>query len=138
MVLIATMRTAGVRARGNAPKARAKEVGRSRLLVQWAAEMLKLISDPTRLRVILLLSEGERPVEALCEEVRQDRAVVSYHLSLLRCGGLVTSRRLGKSNACQLTEAGEELAKAARRVAGWSARARASEWPVLQSHIAPG
>jgi DNA-binding transcriptional ArsR family regulator len=77
---------------------------------QRAAILLKQVSDPTRLQVILMLSEGEKHVGALCEELNQSQPAVSHHLALLRHGSIIAPRRQGKNNFYGLTEAGEELA----------------------------
>src|SRR5262245_44636344 len=66
--------------------------------VQRAAILLKQVSDATRLRVVLMLSEGEKNVAALCEELSQTQPAVSHHLSLLRHGGIVNVRRQGKKS----------------------------------------
>jgi DNA-binding transcriptional ArsR family regulator len=84
--------------------------------VQRAAILLKQVSDPTRLQVILMLSEGEKHVGALCEELNQSQPAVSHHLALLRHGGIIAPRRQGKNNFYALTEAGDELAKVVRGV----------------------
>ena len=81
---------------------------------QRAAILLKQISDPTRLRVILMLAEGEKHVGALCEELNQSQPAVSHHLALLRHGGIIAPRRQGKNNFYSLTDTGRELAKVAR------------------------
>ncbi len=65
---------------------------------QRAAILLKQVSDPTRLQVILLLAEGEKHVGALCEDLNQSQPAVSHHLALLRVSGLIESRREGKHN----------------------------------------
>jgi DNA-binding transcriptional ArsR family regulator len=78
---------------------------------QRAAMLLKQVSDPTRLQVILMLSEGEKHVGALSEVLNQSQPAVSHHLALLRHGGIIAPRRQGKNNFYGLTEAGEELAK---------------------------
>lgn len=75
-----------------------------------ASVLLKHVSDPTRLQVILLLSEGERHVGALCEQLSQSQPAVSHHLALLRHGGIIAPRRQGKNNFYSLTETGESLA----------------------------
>jgi DNA-binding transcriptional ArsR family regulator len=75
-----------------------------------AAMILKQVSDATRLRVILMLSEGEQHVGALCAELTQTQPAVSHHLSLLRHGGIITPRRQGKQNFYELTDLGEQLA----------------------------
>jgi ArsR family transcriptional regulator, zinc-responsive transcriptional repressor len=75
-----------------------------------ASILLKHVSDPTRLQVILILSEGERHVGALCAQLSQSQPAVSHHLALLRHGGIIAPRRQGKNNFYSLTEAGSGLA----------------------------
>jgi DNA-binding transcriptional ArsR family regulator len=84
--------------------------------VQRAATLLKQVSDPTRLQVILMLSEGERHVGALSDELSQSQPAVSHHLALLRHGGLIAPRRQGKNNYYGLTDSGEELAQVVKAV----------------------
>jgi DNA-binding transcriptional ArsR family regulator len=84
--------------------------------VQRAAILLKQASDPTRLQIILTLSEGEKHVGALCEDLNQTQPAVSHHLALLRHGGLIAPRRAGKNNYYTLTDSGIELAKVVRGV----------------------
>src|SRR4051794_16415895 len=67
-------------------------------MVQRVANLLKQISDPTRLQVIQILAEGERHVGALCETFNVTQPAVSHHLALLRHGGLIIPRRQGKNN----------------------------------------
>jgi DNA-binding transcriptional ArsR family regulator len=78
--------------------------------VRGASILLKQVSDPTRLQVILLLADGERHVGALCQEMSQSQPAVSHHLALLRHGGIISPRRQGKNNFYSLTETGRELA----------------------------
>jgi DNA-binding transcriptional ArsR family regulator len=78
---------------------------------QRAAMLLKHVSDPTRLQVVLMLDEGERHVGALCEQLSQSQPAVSHHLALLRHGGIISPRRQGKNNFYGLTETGAGLAK---------------------------
>jgi DNA-binding transcriptional ArsR family regulator len=83
---------------------------------QRAAILLKQVSDPTRLQVVLMLSEGERHVGALCEVLNQSQPAVSHHLALLRHGSIIAPRRQGKNNFYALTEAGEKLASIVKSV----------------------
>lgn len=76
-----------------------------------ASILLKHVSDPTRLQVILLLSEGERHVGALCEQLSQSQPAVSHHLALLRHGNVIAPRRQGKNNFYSLTDSGTVLAR---------------------------
>jgi DNA-binding transcriptional ArsR family regulator len=75
-----------------------------------ASILLKHVSDPTRLQVILILADGERHVGALCAQLSQSQPAVSHHLALLRHGGIIAPRRQGKNNSYSLTESGEGLA----------------------------
>ena len=78
---------------------------------QRAAYLLKQISDPTRLQVVSLLSEGEHHVGGLCEQFNMSQPAVSHHLALLRHGGIVDRRRRGKNNFYTLTETGYRLSR---------------------------
>lgn len=83
-----------------------------------ASVLLKHVSDPTRLQVILILAEGERHVGALCDNLSQSQPAVSHHLALLRHGGIIAPRRQGKNNFYSLTDAGAELAKVVKSLLG--------------------
>ncbi len=62
-------------------------------------QIFKLLSDETRLRVLMYLyREGELHVSALCERLQQSQPAVSHHLALLRVAGLIGCRRDGKHN----------------------------------------
>ena len=75
-----------------------------------ASILLKHVSDPTRLQDILTLSEGEKHVGALCDQLSQSQPAVSHHLALLRHGGIIAPRRQGKNNFYSLTDTGGDLA----------------------------
>jgi DNA-binding transcriptional ArsR family regulator len=95
-----------------------KDSGQHWKQVQRAAVLLKQVSDPTRLQVIMMLSEGERHVGALSETFNMSQPAVSHHLALLRHGGIVAPRRQGKNNFYSLTETGEQLSKIVKGVMG--------------------
>ena len=88
----------------NKPLLRAKTM-------QRAAILFKHLSDPTRLQVVTLLTEGERHVGGLCGQFNLSQPVVSHHLALLRLGGIVDRRRQGKNNFYSLTDTGYRLSK---------------------------
>ena len=77
--------------------------------MQRAAILFKQVSDPTRLQVISLLSEGERHVGGMCDQFNMSQPVVSHHLALLRLGGIVDRRCQGKNNFYSLTDTGFQL-----------------------------
>ena len=83
-----------------------------------ASVLLKHVSDPTRLQVILILSEGERHVGALCAQLSQSQPAVSHHLALLRHGGVIAPRSQGKNNFYSLTDRGDALAKVVQTLIG--------------------
>lgn len=83
-----------------------------------ASILLKHVSDPTRLQVILILADGERHVGALCEQLSQSQPAVSHHLALLRHGGVISPRRAGKNNFYSLTDSGVALSKVVQGLIG--------------------
>ena len=87
-----------------------KEAEQRSAQARRASVLLKHVSDPTRLQVILILDEGERHVGALCDQLSQSQPAVSHHLALLRHGGIIAPRRQGKNNFYSLTETGASLA----------------------------
>ena len=58
--------------------------------------MLRTLSDPTRLRLLSILTQGELSVTALCDELQLAQPTVSHHLGRLRSARLVANRRDGK------------------------------------------
>ncbi|MBA3303022.1 MAG: helix-turn-helix transcriptional regulator [Acidimicrobiia bacterium] len=63
--------------------------------VEAAVETLKLLADPTRLRILRALLHGENAVNPLAAHVGARPAAVSQHLAKLRMARLVQSRRDG-------------------------------------------
>jgi ArsR family transcriptional regulator len=61
------------------------------------SRLFGLLGDPTRVRIMLLLCRGELNVSRLCQVLGLPQPTVSHHLGLLRRGGLLTTRREGKS-----------------------------------------
>src|SRR5882724_11913557 len=112
MAVAKTSPKTAVATRSTATKAKAAKGADHRFQqAKRASILLKHVSDPTRLQVILILSEGERHVGALCSQLSQSQPAVSHHLALLRHGGVIAPRRQGKNNFYSLTETGSDLAK---------------------------
>ncbi|MES2995850.1 MAG: metalloregulator ArsR/SmtB family transcription factor [Verrucomicrobiota bacterium] len=59
---------------------------------------LKLIADPTRLRILMLLHEESLSVNELQEILGMGQSRISTQLSQLKAGGLVRDERSGKNN----------------------------------------
>jgi len=67
--------------------------------VRDLAQVFKLMSDETRLKILLYLAQNhELHVTDLCRRLEQSQPAVSHHLALLRVSGLIESRREGKHN----------------------------------------
>src|SRR5262249_61688440 len=69
--------------------------------VRELAQVFKLLSDETRLRILFYLAlspHGELHVTDLCHRLGQSQPAVSPHLALLRVSGLVEARREGEHN----------------------------------------
>lgn len=68
-------------------------------LQQDLAQMCKMLSDTTRLRILhTLANEAELHVTALCDRLELSQPAISHHLGLLRLAGLIEGRREGKHN----------------------------------------
>ena len=64
-------------------------------LLNCIADVLKAMADPTRLKILHSLHNGERCVSAILANVGGSQANVSKHLSVLKRAGLVDCRREG-------------------------------------------
>jgi ArsR family transcriptional regulator, arsenate/arsenite/antimonite-responsive transcriptional repressor len=68
-------------------------------LVREFAQVFKLLSDETRLRILIYLAQSrELHVTDLCAKLGQGQPAVSHHLALMRVAGLIEGRRDGKHN----------------------------------------
>jgi DNA-binding transcriptional ArsR family regulator len=60
------------------------------------------ISHPARRRMLDLLADGDRPVNAIAENFEMSRPAVSQHLRVLLDAGLVTEQRHGRERRYHL------------------------------------
>jgi ubiquinone/menaquinone biosynthesis C-methylase UbiE/DNA-binding transcriptional ArsR family regulator len=67
---------------------------------------LRVLADPNRLRILLLLKEEELSVAELQEILSMGQSTISTHLSQLRQASLVEDRRSGKCNFYHLKGTG--------------------------------
>ena len=73
--------------------------------VDLAAEVLGILSDPTRIKIVLALRQAEElPVNALAEIVGKKPSGVSQHLARMRMARMVTTRQEGTSVLYRLTD----------------------------------
>ena len=64
---------------------------------------LRVVADPNRLRILLLLREEELSVAELQEVLTMGQSTISTHLAQLKQAGLVEDRRTGKNSLYRLT-----------------------------------
>lgn len=64
--------------------------------VQPLADVFKVLGDPTRLRILHALMNGERCVMDIAGQIGMGQSAVSYQLRILRDACLVQFRRDGK------------------------------------------
>jgi DNA-binding transcriptional ArsR family regulator len=84
---------------------------------RWGGgDVFVALSDPTRRRIMDLLSDGDQPVHELAQDFGVSRPAISQHLRVLREVGLVQERRVGRERHYRLQ------AGALREVAAWIAR----------------
>ena len=65
--------------------------------MQGTLKILKLLSDPTRLRILRLLGKEELTVAELQLILGTGQSRTSAHLAQLKAEGLVSDRRAGKN-----------------------------------------
>ncbi|MGZ4694290.1 MAG: ArsR/SmtB family transcription factor [Ilumatobacteraceae bacterium] len=101
--------------------------------VEEMADRLRLVGDPTRLRLLFALAQGESNVACLAELADANASAVSQHLAKLRLAGVVRSQREGQQVFYELVD-DEVRALVEHLLGGFSApssagrtRARASK-----------
>ncbi|MDA3973077.1 metalloregulator ArsR/SmtB family transcription factor [Enterococcus thailandicus] len=65
--------------------------------IEKISQLFKMLSDPTRLKILLYLKNGEQNVTAISQAVEMEQSAVSHQLRLLRENKIVRSRREGKA-----------------------------------------
>ncbi len=63
--------------------------------IQRAADILKTVAHPARLKIIDFLEPGEQPVAQICKCLNAAQPFISHHLSLMKAKGILSSRRNG-------------------------------------------
>jgi DNA-binding transcriptional ArsR family regulator len=63
--------------------------------IERAAEVLKTVAHPVRLRIVELLESGEKSVNELKDLLGVTQPLTSQHLSQMRMRGVLGSRREG-------------------------------------------
>ena len=66
--------------------------------------ILKVLSEPSRLKIVLALSKGEMCVYHIVEAVNSNQSAVSHQLRILKDNNIVKSKRDGQSIVYSLTD----------------------------------
>src|SRR5580700_6454621 len=64
--------------------------------LEQLAALFRLLSDKTRLNILLALGDGEQSVGELCRLLHLAQPTMSHHLGLLRMSNVIGNRRAGK------------------------------------------
>ncbi len=73
-----------------------KSVKKNGVDVSRTSKMLKAIADTDRLRLVMQLKDGEKSVGILAEAIGGEIVNVSHHLGVLREGGIVRDKKIGR------------------------------------------
>lgn len=68
------------------------------------AAFLKSMAEPTRLKILRYLHDGEKTVSEIIKETAAGQSNVSKHLSLLSAARIVTSRKNGTSTFYKISD----------------------------------
>lgn len=72
--------------------------------VEVEAEIFKAMSDPCRLKILMLLKEGELCACEIMVGLERPQSTTSHHLSILKDAGLIKERKDGKWSRFRLSE----------------------------------
>lgn len=75
------------------------------MILAAATDLMRLLGDPTRVRLLSLLAQEELTVAELTRITRLTQSRVSTHLGKLKEGGLVRDRRAGAASYYRLSDA---------------------------------
>ena len=64
-------------------------------LVEYRAEILKAIAQPTRLKIVDFLRDGERCVCEIFPAICEEQSNTSRHLNMMLSAGVLTRRKDG-------------------------------------------
>lgn len=75
-------------------------------ILERIADLLKVLSEPMRLKILQTLRDGEMAVQELHEALGGSQANISKHLGVLKRAGLVKMRKSGLKSYYRLGEWG--------------------------------
>jgi len=88
------------------PRPPVEEISPPPVAVEKIAEVLAVLAEPNRLKILYLLRQSPMPVCFLSHILGLDRTAVSHHLARLKAAGLVKVTRSGHYSIYSLSEEG--------------------------------
>ncbi|OGD62041.1 hypothetical protein A2160_00570 [Candidatus Beckwithbacteria bacterium RBG_13_42_9] len=77
--------------------------------ITFLLDLLKIVSEESRLRLLCILRQGEHCVCELMVHVEMSQSLISHHLKGLREAGVVTDEKRGLRVYYRLTEEGKRI-----------------------------
>ncbi len=74
------------------------------IIMNKLKKFLKIISNGSRFKILLLLLDGEKCVCEIIPKMKLSQPLVSYHLNVLKRGGLVKNKWVGRKNIYYINE----------------------------------
>ena len=79
-------------------------------MAQSTFDAFQVIGDPSRRKMLLLLSEDNMTINSLADHFDMSRPAVSKHIKILHGAGFISIRDIGRERYCTLKKDGfEEL-----------------------------
>ncbi len=72
------------------------------------AKKLKLLSNPARLEILLMLEQREHCMDEIARKLKARKSAVSYHLGLLKKNGMVCMKKRSRFAFYSLSQDGKE------------------------------
>jgi ArsR family transcriptional regulator len=66
-------------------------------LIHIESDLLRAIAQPTRLRILYFLKDGEKCACEIIPKMKEDQSNISRHLTLMKDAGILESRKEGVS-----------------------------------------
>ncbi len=68
------------------------------------AELFKIFGDSTRIKILFLLSQGERSVNQIATDLNMTQSAISHQLRILKTSRLIKAERDGKLSIYSLAD----------------------------------
>jgi DNA-binding transcriptional ArsR family regulator len=79
-------------------------------MAQSTLDAFQVIGDPSRRKMLMLLSEDSLTINSLADHFEMSRPAVSKHIKILHNAGFISIRDIGRERYCTLKKDGfEEL-----------------------------